>query len=81
VIPKLKKKPIWVDQKIFDELPEEIIIRECKVGKKYSLEELQMSVPTNSKVWSFLLFLKLSRCPFIFFFLIHPTGEEAFLKR
>lgn len=33
-IPKSKKKPGWMDQKVYDELPEEIIIRECKVGKK-----------------------------------------------
>jgi len=33
-IPKSKRKPDWMEQKAFDELPEEIIIRECKVGKK-----------------------------------------------
>ena len=34
VIPKSKKKPDWMTQKAFDELPKNIIIRECKVGKK-----------------------------------------------
>jgi hypothetical protein len=31
---KPKRKPDWITQNAFDKLPEEVVIRECKVGKK-----------------------------------------------